>query len=182
MTDLTPAEIAELRRLHEAATPGPWENGNEYDGTRSCRITGPDGLDFKVDYEPQRHFYSQYKDAADLIVAARNALPRLLDENERLRAAVGLEARDRIVSASPGELLIDRNGHQRIRVGLMQEEQSELVRLRAELAEAVLYAKQTALGVHDGLCAFCADQPCLHTKAAAFVARNTPATAPGKGE
>lgn len=87
---MTPAELAELRRLHEAATIAPWER---------CRL-GPKGeipgiihSDIDEDWSNVAYFDDGSGDAmtdnhdadAAFIVAARNALPRLLDEIERLR-------------------------------------------------------------------------------------------------
>lgn len=65
--------IEHLRRLHEAATPGPWEDcdvavGVMVDGLMHCpEARMADGV---------------------LALAVRNALPELLDEVERLRAIV----------------------------------------------------------------------------------------------
>lgn len=88
---MTPAELAELRRLHEAATIAPWER---------CRL-GPKGeipgiihSDIDEDWSNVAYFDDGSGDAmtdnhdadAAFIVAARNALPRLLAEIERLRA------------------------------------------------------------------------------------------------
>ena len=40
MSDLTPEMLAELRRLAEAATPGPWEAFGAVDGRRGERWLG----------------------------------------------------------------------------------------------------------------------------------------------
>ena len=40
MPDLTPEKLAELRRLAEAATPGPWEAFGAVDGRRGERWLG----------------------------------------------------------------------------------------------------------------------------------------------
>ena len=83
MSELTPAELAELRRLHEAATPGEWTaNGRFVEELEAdcwqpvCQCIRLDCDD--VDPIRQRN--------GEVIAAARNALPRLLDEIERLRA------------------------------------------------------------------------------------------------
>ena len=69
---MTPEEIAELKRLLEKATPGPWINKDGFLCTEDpswCDIA-----DCELD-----------EDAA-LIAAAVNALPRLIAEVERLAA------------------------------------------------------------------------------------------------
>jgi hypothetical protein len=59
-------DLAELRRLHESATPGPWSSD---------------------DQKRLRAMLLRDADAA-LIVAMRNALPELLERVERLEAAL----------------------------------------------------------------------------------------------
>ena len=77
MTDpLTPEHLAELRRLHEAATPGPWRHA--YHGT------------FEVEAEPNvlvadTGGLGHAKQDAHLIAAMHNALPALLNELDLLR-------------------------------------------------------------------------------------------------
>lgn len=79
MSDLTPAELAELRRLHEAATPDPWTWSQP--GERVVmRVGTADYMD--ATHQPDSHGPANIS----LAVAARNALPRLLAEIERLRA------------------------------------------------------------------------------------------------
>lgn len=72
---MTPAEIAELRRLCEAATPGGWQEGR----AGICDVVHFDGDDVRgvawVNGEANRAF----------VIAARAALPAALDEVERLR-------------------------------------------------------------------------------------------------
>ncbi len=76
-------ELSNLRRLEQAATPGPW--GCVYDGSSDWSI-GPED-------DPQVGRVGgvwQYKGVgkptdAELIVVMRNALPKLIDEIERLR-------------------------------------------------------------------------------------------------
>lgn len=67
----------ELRRLLEAATPGPWD------------LAGTDGMGFAV-HRGEHETVALYcdRDDAALIAAAVNALPGLLDENAALRAQV----------------------------------------------------------------------------------------------
>lgn len=80
---ITPEEIARLRALEAKATPGPWKALNQsyrmrvYEvfagGKNVCTASTccEDGMDEKD---------------CNLIASSRNALPRLLDEVERLRA------------------------------------------------------------------------------------------------
>lgn len=68
MTDTT-----ELRRLLAEATPGPW-SVEEYP-------------DMPGSFYVKAGVFGLHENAA-LIVAARNALPALLDENDRLREAL----------------------------------------------------------------------------------------------
>ncbi len=80
---LTDSELAKLRRLEAAATPGDWEfqisNGLRQFGTPrgGCVARATNSLAGGPDIDDQ--------DAA-LIVDVRNALPRLLDQAERLTA------------------------------------------------------------------------------------------------
>lgn len=66
-------DIAKLRALCDAATPGPWVNGEDE------LAESPDGFYFTWE--------GRDSDAA-LIAASRTAVPSLLDEVERLRACV----------------------------------------------------------------------------------------------
>lgn len=89
--------LAELRALHERATPGPWEahkparwnswNGAHIRATGLCVATLPQAADRPLD---------QKEADAQIIAAARNALPDLLSAAERagdLQARIdGLEA------------------------------------------------------------------------------------------
>lgn len=66
-------DITALRRLIAAASPGPWE-------------TGDDGLVWTTEPIPGDPVSGSTEvEDARLIAAARNALPGLLDEVERLR-------------------------------------------------------------------------------------------------
>ncbi len=85
-------DLAELRRLHEAATPGPWdERGDENDRESSSYVVS----EAYVDEEPgicgdcNKHWPLVRADA-ELIVAARNALPALLARAEVYEAAKAL--------------------------------------------------------------------------------------------
>ena len=109
MADITDAELQQLRELEQAATETPWAVGgraqdadagvvaggrNIWQGRWATDITSP-GADLS--------------DAdAKLIAAARNALPRLLDEVERLRKRNAL---------LEGKLQAERNAHKGTREG-----------------------------------------------------------------
>lgn len=76
---LTPETLAELRRLHAAATPGPWgvDDGIVVDDRGNAHKVDPatiPAVGIEVDH------VSGFD--ASLIVAARNALPALLDAAE----------------------------------------------------------------------------------------------------
>lgn len=90
MTEVTPEEIAELRRLAEAATKGPWL---VQDGC-SWRRIGTSGHDGDV-ICPTNHWKDGHPDLQakhvdlDLVVAMRNKLAGMLDA---LEAAADLRA------------------------------------------------------------------------------------------
>lgn len=85
-------DIPTLRRLHEAATPGPWR-GDRLDGTVKYQILGGPEGDEEVSVCSGDNgnnalggpygFHSDHDEA--LVMALRNALPALLDELEALR-------------------------------------------------------------------------------------------------
>jgi hypothetical protein len=91
MTDV----VARLRQLEAAATPGPWSVRPywfEVDGepAHSEVIIGEDRYsDGRV--LPRRLREEMDNDNAALIVAARNALPQLLDIAEAMRRLAGSE-------------------------------------------------------------------------------------------
>ena len=77
---ITQEQLARWRALADAATPGPWEQVTEFG---EWWISGPD---------IERHFVIDTTNGvnaqnADFIAAAREAVPALLAEVERLRAA-----------------------------------------------------------------------------------------------
>ena len=93
---ITDAELAELRLLHEAATPGPWEiDRDEMAGETVVGVpTGKKGARWSsyrkvavcdLDEADDGEFVSPN---ADFIAAACNDLHRLIDEIERLRELV----------------------------------------------------------------------------------------------
>jgi hypothetical protein len=96
----TDDDLTELRRLHEAATPRPWRAHDTWldHGAHTAVVfrgdqNTPAGTPVRVAWLPtfedgegwgtERNCWND----ADLIVAMRNALPGLLAEVERLRAA-----------------------------------------------------------------------------------------------
>ncbi len=95
MTDTT-----ELRKLEQAATKGPWVSDTDLELKAEGIIEGPGGgavamaFPFANVNTVARHGGRSFNFAdADFIVAARNALPGLLDELDRLR-----EDRDRLAA------------------------------------------------------------------------------------
>lgn len=85
---LTPEQIARLRQLHEAGTPPPWQYG-----------IGPYGRDIEANGELIAEVIAEdgkprSRDDATLITEARNALPALLAEVERLRKRLAAEERN----------------------------------------------------------------------------------------
>ena len=91
-TPLTPADLAAMRARAEAATEGPW---------KQCggSIIPPDELQGHFEHDPPDWIewrspeYPRWLADAEFIAHARDDLPRLLDEVERLRGVVrGLRA------------------------------------------------------------------------------------------
>ena len=88
MSDLTPETLAELRRLLDAATPGPWRDEMmQGDGvTLTAIVAGkPNPDDLRVVGSTLAH------NDARVLIAAVNALPALLDaaaERDRLAECV----------------------------------------------------------------------------------------------
>ena len=80
---MTDDELKELRRLADAATPGPWYAGHSYEQGDPGTYVGQEN-DWRIivcdDQEPR------VEDAA-FIAAAREAIPKLLDEIKRLRGS-----------------------------------------------------------------------------------------------
>lgn len=98
---ITQSEIAELREMGSKATTGPWTSINTPDPGNGVAVevvlTGEDiaripGSAMCASTDPQKCWSRSLRKAradAALIVAARNALPELLDEIERLRQSLG---------------------------------------------------------------------------------------------
>lgn len=76
---MTPAERAALRALAEKATPGPWKGGGG--------VFGPPP-ELRTIVETDGGFYPPGPEDEELIVAARNALPALLDYIDDLEREV----------------------------------------------------------------------------------------------
>lgn len=124
---MTPAEIAELRRLCEAATPGGWQEGR----AGICDVVHFDGDDVRgvawVNGEANRAF----------VIAARTALPAALDEVERL-------TRERDAYRTDAENLHREGGPARRELRLLKAEHAKATSDRDRLAaEAQRYAWAT---------------------------------------
>lgn len=106
---MTDAEIAELRALDAAATPGPWSAMRAIDERFYrdwSRSAPPNGRGYIHQTTPtlsDEDQFARYEDAA-FIAAARNALPRLLAMLDAERAEVA-----RLREAARG--LCDRRRH-----------------------------------------------------------------------
>lgn len=99
MTEPTPDQYAEWRRLADEATDGPWE-------AYSLPAVPPGQWQMvgvgQVDNEMGHRIEAMFDDDAAFIAAARSAVPALLDEVERLtdrvdelRSQIGIEVRAR---------------------------------------------------------------------------------------
>lgn len=87
-------DTARLRALLEAATPPPWK-GDRYDGTIKYSVLGGDKGQyyvFSINHSPGEDFDANVFNYGDedetLMLEAVNALPGLIAETERLRAAL----------------------------------------------------------------------------------------------
>lgn len=93
---MTDKELAEIKRVWAAATPGPWafEDGNLRDATRRCVVGAQFGYDVEADSE----------ETAAAIAKAPEHVAALLAEVERLRARLAqVEAeRDELAADSYG--------------------------------------------------------------------------------
>jgi hypothetical protein len=86
---MTNEHIALLRRLHGEGTPAPWLPYSRRDGEREAMIRAAGGVLF-VGVDDGEHPELNTGIDADtcLATAARNALPKLLDEREALLKAL----------------------------------------------------------------------------------------------
>lgn len=98
-----PVDLKELRRLHEAATPGPWcahtpdwDEDTESQMSISMKSYMDDSACYRTvdlieaysDFYPEDADYEEAVANVQLIAAARNALPELLDRLEAAEAKV----------------------------------------------------------------------------------------------
>ena len=86
---MPPTDIAELRRLHEAATTGKWFAFRLSVASTSVLVGN---IVCQPPDEDCEESLKQWPHNADYISAVRNALPALLDELEALREKVRLQA------------------------------------------------------------------------------------------
>lgn len=107
---LTPERIAELRRLMEMATPGPWKVWRPVAGHQGGRIVNPAG-----DAELGNWMVAdlRWMEDAELVTAMRNDFAALLDEAERAAEAREAAARlilecTNIISEATAEKLAER--------------------------------------------------------------------------
>jgi hypothetical protein len=91
---MTPDQIRELERLEKAATPPPWDTSfaRDEDGGVPLLYKGVDALHYRVcnmtsNFPAGTEHGDQEITDANLIAAARNALPSLLRQRTALSAA-----------------------------------------------------------------------------------------------
>ncbi len=94
---MTPAEIARLREVIAAATPGPWAPHTWYGTDEGGWVAvGPHHLKSEGEEwdDPDSACHERAKRDAEFIALARNHWDELLAEIERLRSAIGTMAAD----------------------------------------------------------------------------------------
>ena len=93
---MTSEQIAELEKLNQEAMPPPWRTGLEWTLERSITegwVESPSGT--VIDYEKcGSHNWEITPADLAVLLAARNTLPRLLEERKRLLEA----AKDRVAA------------------------------------------------------------------------------------
>lgn len=130
---VTPEMIAELRRLCEAATPGPWESRFR-DG--DFALTGPATEWVVLFPSPQTSgfgiiAYDERRANQRFIAASRTALPALLDALEAERARVkemeaGLKETLRMLEAAHRQLGMHSASNERVnRIRALLPEQTD---------------------------------------------------------
>lgn len=114
-TESALAKLAELRRLHDAASPAPWMCSFRGDGSGS--VHPGTASDFDVDLTLIEDYGKPFAESCcmrgevlhedgALAAAARNSLPRLLDALEALiREREARHAFDADVCGNPGDML-----------------------------------------------------------------------------
>ena len=97
MRPAMPVDLKELRRLHEAATPEPWYEQYEYDGSRTvCQMRSThETICVNRATHVSGNPWERTKENGMLIAAMRNALPELLDRIEAAEAENAELERDR---------------------------------------------------------------------------------------
>lgn len=115
---LTADELQALREAEAAATPGEWFIDGEHGGVVDARDADGDAI---MVADCSDSWVAQEFDNAHLIALARNAMPRLLEDNARLREALSIaagyceEAVDVLVAAQWKEDEVDeREARERI--------------------------------------------------------------------
>jgi hypothetical protein len=91
MTQLTERDLEEIRVRAEAATPGPWKymlEGRDHTSGDSFIKTGTDG-DRHADLYLNADGHPATDEDCDFVANARQDIPRLLQEVERLRKSGG---------------------------------------------------------------------------------------------
>ncbi len=86
---MTPEERAELRKLADAATPGPWRACCDHQpDSHPCRLVTTDDDGVLSDLVATTHVEDELgrKDDQRFIAGARAAVPALLDEVDRLES------------------------------------------------------------------------------------------------
>ncbi len=138
---MTPARIAELRKLCEEATPGPWRHKAPAHITHDGTATMLAGT-IAICTDPVHP--SAKRDAA-FIAAARTALPELIAEVERLREELNVSFKAQIDQMRFGERRVQESQR------LLDEWQGVAATLpRLRLAERVAEAVDRAIEV-DGI-------------------------------
>lgn len=97
---ITEEQLAELERLEREALPGPWRTGRHPDPSCDVAYVLPHGMPGE---EAATIYLDDSERHAAFIVAARNALPALIQEVRRLRAVVDACARAGCPTAAEGK-------------------------------------------------------------------------------
>jgi regulator of replication initiation timing len=159
---MTDEQLKELRRLADAATPGPWEVECGVSTRSAWSIRNPtravlhlnSGANIDLDSD-----LGGVEENLELVAAARTAVPPLLDEVEKLRALVN--------DPTPNDRILDLTREvERLRRadwGKWKDNEADEALARAERAEAKLQTAREALtrlhgdGYHCslGTCAAC---------------------------